>query len=180
AEVEALDLDDAQLALARRVLPERHQRGLVRRDVVDAHGPVAPDNLVRAVDGPFYFLVRRRGQLNVYLAGVGRHAETARLRAEEFDERLREYVLARVLLHVVEPAVPVNAPAHGRARPRRAALDEVQHAAVLRLDALDDASIAERARVRGLPAARRVEGRAVERDDGAPAGGPFDRGDDGV
>ena len=45
----------------------------------------------------------------------------------------------------------------------------MEHSAVaLRLDAFDDARRAERARVVGLPAAGRVEGRAVERDGRAP------------
>src|ERR671929_600229 len=40
AEVEALDLDDAQLALTRRVFAERHLRRLLGRDEVHAHGAV--------------------------------------------------------------------------------------------------------------------------------------------
>jgi hypothetical protein len=129
---------------------------------MDAHGAVFPDDLVRAPHGPPDALVRRRFQLHVNLARLGEHAEAARLRAEQFDERLREDVLPRVLLHVVEAARPVNAPAHLRALCRRFALEDVEHVAVLFFDALDDARRAERAGVSRLPAARRVEGRAVE------------------
>jgi hypothetical protein len=53
----------------------------------------------------------------------------------------------------------------------------VEHRTVRRLDALDDARRAERARVGRLAAARRVEGRAVERDGGAAVVGLRD-GDD--
>src|SRR5438874_759752 len=84
----------------------------------------------------------------------------ARLRAVEFDESLREYVLPRVLLNVVETSGPINTPAYKRARFRHAALDDVQHARFSGVNAINDARRAERARVRGLPAARRVEGRS--------------------
>ena len=162
AEVEALYLDDSQLALARRVLSERHARGLLRRDVVDSHTPFVPDYFVSAINRALNLFIRRVSQINVNLGGVGHHSEAARLRAVEFDERLREYVLPRVLLHVVEPARPVNHAAHARPRLRHTALDDVQHLSALSLDAVNDARAAEQACVCGLAAARRVEGRSVE------------------
>ena len=147
---------------------------------MDAHAPIAPDDLVGAVNGPLDTLVGRVGEVNVHLGGVGHHAEAARLRAEEFDERLREDVLPRVLLHVVEPPRPIYTPAHRRAHLRRSTFDDVQHAVAFGVNALDHARPAERARVCGLSAARRVEGRAVERDDRALGVGGRDRGDEGV
>jgi hypothetical protein len=164
AEVEALDLDDAQLARARRVLAEREARGLLGRQSVDADGAVLPDDFVGALDGALDALVRRVGQFDIYFRGVGRHAEAAGLRAEQLDESLRENVLPGVLLHVVEAARPIDAAAHLGPFGRGVALYDVEHALRLSVDALDDAGAAERAGVRRLPAAGRVEGRAVERD----------------
>jgi hypothetical protein len=87
-------------------------------------------------------------------------------------------VLARVLLDVVEAAIPVHAAAHERADRGRVALDDVDDGGVFRLDAIDDAGRAERAGVVRLAAAGRVEGRAVE-DDGDATRRELARGEDG-
>jgi hypothetical protein len=67
-----------------------------------------------------------------------------------------------VLLYVVEPARPIDSAVDWLAHARRVALDDVDDHPFVSFETIDDARAAECARVEGLTAARRVEGRAVE------------------
>ena len=69
-------------------------------------------------------------------------------------------VLAAVLLHVVEAAVPVDGAGEGGADLHRD-IHGVENRAVLLLD-VQDLRLAQGAEVTGLAAALRVEGRAVQ------------------
>jgi hypothetical protein len=68
--------------------------------------------------------------------------------------------LARVLLHVLEAAVPVDPRANRAEGYRR--IDHVQHGAILALDDLGDARVAENARVERLPSRGRIERGAIQ------------------
>ena len=82
-------------------------------------------------------------------------------------ERSREHMLARVLLHMIEPPRPVDLPAHlGPLRERRR--DDVHHAAILEVDHVINPHPAEHPRVEGLPAGRGIERRTIEHDGRAP------------
>ena len=98
--------------------------------------------------------------------------------AAHLIDRRGEHVLAGVLLHVLEPAGPVDVarddldgrvadPTHGDLD---LALDQVDDRAVLPLDDVEHAGAAERAGVEGLAARRRVERGAIEHDARAASG----------
>jgi hypothetical protein len=90
------------------------------------------------------------------------------------DEGLREDVLPRVLLQMIETARPINPSLDLRAHLRRRAFDDVPHdARLFFVNAFDDARRAERACVARLAAASRVKRGAVERD--GEASRPFVR-----
>ena len=80
---------------------------------------------------------------------------------EHAVERRRQHVLARVLLHVLEAARPVDPPCTAR---RDLAFDHCTMLAVVFVDDLDDAGGAERAGIERLAARGRIESRAVEHD----------------
>ncbi len=115
--------------------------------------------------------MRRLRQLNINLRPVFHHAEATRRCAEERDEGLREEVLAGVLLQVIEASRPIDDPAHARANVGYCAREDVKHAFAFEVKALNDGRAVERAGVKGLTAARRVESGAVEDDGGAPVAG---------
>jgi hypothetical protein len=92
------------------------------------------------------------------------------------DERLRQNVLAGVLLYVVQPARPINSSSNDRIARRRETLHDVKHATFTIIDALGHARAVERARVAGLSAAGRIKSRAIEHDR-APATDTFRRVD---
>ena len=75
-------------------------------------------------------------------------------------------MLTGVLLHVIEPAGPVDDAVHRVVRERR--VQHVQDVAVLLVDDVDDAGAAQRAGVERLPAGGRIEGGAIE-DHARPA-----------
>jgi hypothetical protein len=70
-------------------------------------------------------------------------------------------VLPRVLLHVIEPARPVDRATHTRPA-AEGSLYDVSDLAVLTIDHIDDARLAERSRVERLPARGRIERGAIE------------------
>ena len=69
-------------------------------------------------------------------------------------------MLSRVLLHVLEAAIPVDPPVR-RAR-QHLAFDDVQHHSVITIDDVHHARVTEGAGIEGLTTRRRIEGRAVE------------------
>jgi hypothetical protein len=73
---------------------------------------IFPDDIVRQLDSALDDLASWIVQIDVDLTRRFEHAKAARGRVEERDESLRENVLARVLLHVVQPARPVDTPVH--------------------------------------------------------------------
>ena len=70
-------------------------------------------------------------------------------------------MLARVLLHVIEPAGPVDLPTHLVPR-RKGRLDNVRNAAVGEIDDPGNANAVQHAGVEWLTAGRRIERRAIE------------------
>jgi hypothetical protein len=75
-------------------------------------------------------------------------------------ERRRQDVLSRVLLHVLEAAIPVD-PAVCRAR-QHLAFDDVQHRSVITIDDIHNTRVTEGAGIEGLTTRCRIEGRAVK------------------
>ena len=71
-------------------------------------------------------------------------------------------MLARVLLDMVQPARPVNSPAHGLTASWRRTLDHVQHALIPIIDTLNNAYAVERAGITRLAAPSRVKRCAIE------------------
>jgi hypothetical protein len=73
-------------------------------------------------------------------------------------------VLARVLLHVVQPARPVDPSSYDITARRRRTLDHVQHTIIAIVDTLDHTHAVERARVARLTTASRIKRSAIEND----------------
>ena len=137
----SVDLDQPQRALARPVsLRSGSARGLLGGGEPDADGPVLPHDPVRFVFGGGE-IARRQLARDVDRRGRGPEMEAHRPRAEQPIERGRQHVLAGVLLHVVEPARPVDGAVHGL--PRRedasARFHHVHHVPVIVVDDVDDA-----------------------------------------
>ena len=58
---------------------------------------------------------------------VGAQMKADGLDAEQMDERSRQHVLTRVLLHVIEPAAPVHDPMHGLSDTWHRSIDDVHN-----------------------------------------------------
>jgi len=67
-----------------------------------------------------------------------------------------------VLLHVVQPARPVDSPTHHITTTRRRTLDHVQHAIVTIVDTLNYARAIQRAGITRLTTAGRINRSAIE------------------
>jgi hypothetical protein len=106
AAVECVDRHDAKHPFARRRLSET--RG--RRRILEAHGhrPILPHDLVRATLGLAQPLGVDRSDIEVERRAVRTEVDAHRLVAEQVGEHGGQEVLPRVLLHVVEPALPVD------------------------------------------------------------------------
>ena len=73
-------------------------------------------------------------------------------------------MLSRVLLHVIEPAQPIDLAMNCVVNVRHKALDYMQHAFVFSVDAVVYARLAQSSRVAWLAAARWIKRCAIERD----------------
>ena len=73
-------------------------------------------------------------------------------------------MLSRVLLHVIEPAQPIDLAMNGVIDIRHRTLDHMQNAFVFNVDAIDHARLAQRSRVAWLAAASGIKRCAIERD----------------
>ena len=69
---------------------------------------VVPDRLVREIDCPLDFFVRRIFEGNVDFALVFHYPKAVGARIKQFDESRGQNVLAGVLLHVVETTFPID------------------------------------------------------------------------
>ena len=156
------------ITIARRLFPQRQLRGFTRRHGTNRDRAILPDDIVRQLNRTFNHLRRGIVQLNIDLTRRIEHAKAASRSVEEVDKRLRQNVLARVLLQVVQPSRPVDAPAHNITTTRRRTLDHVQHTLVAIVDALDHAHAVERTRVTRLATASRIKRSAIE-NEGGPA-----------
>ena len=162
--VVAVDLDHAERSAAARLLAQRQRGGLGVGHEPDADRTVLPDDAVG-------FGLRRGNRLGGQVDGeVERGHDGAEVKADgaglaEPVERRRQDVLPGVLLHVIEPARPVDRPVHA-APDRDLAVEHVPHLTLIRLDDVDDERLAERPGVARLTAGERVERRRVERDRG--------------
>jgi hypothetical protein len=81
-------------------------------------------------------------------------------------DRRRQHVLTGVLLHVIEPTVPVDAAVHRSFRHRT--VHDVKHGAVVAVDGIDDRGGPQPSGIEGLPAGRGVKGGAIQ-DHGLPS-----------
>src|SRR5262249_49619860 len=131
----------------------------------DAHRPILPDDPVRLALGAVNLL---RRDLAREIDGRVLHAEMKALGpdAEQAIEGGRQHVLTRVLLHVIEPPRPVDRPVQRRRRGR--AIDDVEDPSFVRVHDVEDADVAERARIGRLTAGGWIERRAIEYEGGLP------------
>ena len=130
----------------------------IRRGEGDVHRSVLPDHLI---GGLFRGHDLFPGQLGIVVDGhrVGPQVETHVVTVVQRAQQAGENVLPGVLLHVVEPAGPVNGPRHlGADLPR--AVTGVENHALCFMD-IRDLDCAQSAVVLRLSAPLRVEGRAV-------------------
>src|SRR6185369_4030788 len=137
-----------------------------RSHVPNSDRAILPDDIVRQLDRALNHFGRRIVKLNIDLARRLEHAKAACRSIEERDERLRENVLARVLLHVVQPARPIDSPSYHITATRRRARDHVQHTFVTIVDTLHHAYAIERAGITRLTAAGRIKRSAIENECG--------------
>ena len=94
--------------------------------------------------------------------------------AQQPPQGAGDHVVPGVLLHVVEPAGPVDLPAHRNAHSQRR-VGHVPYVAVLPHQHIQHMNAVQRARVVGLPAGGGIEGAAVQAQAIAPiAGFAFD------
>jgi hypothetical protein len=80
------------------------------------------------------------------------------------DESCRENVLTRVLLQMIQASQPIDFAVDRVTHLRRRSLNYMQDTLVFSVNAINYAGAAKRTRVCGLPAARRIEGGAIQRD----------------
>ena len=73
-------------------------------------------------------------------------------------------MLAGVLLHVIEPAQPIDLAVNGVVNIRHRPLDHMQHAFIFNFNAINHARLPERSRVAWLAAAGGIKGRAIKRN----------------
>src|SRR6185369_4049198 len=168
-QIKPFDLDQTQVAIARGLFTQRQLRRFTRRHVPNRDRAILPDYVVRELNRALDYPSRRIIQLDVDLARRLEHAKAARGSVEKRDERLRKNVLARVLLHVVQPSRPVDAPSYHITARRRRTLDHVQHAVITVVDTLDNTHTIERARVARLTTASRIKRSAIENERGPAA-----------
>ena len=164
-QVEIADLDEAQRPLADWLLAKRQPRGFACR--YEAHRDLAifPDDVIRFVNGSFE-LVRCRFARQVDRGHLGAHVKAGGSILEEPIECGRQHMLTRVLLHVIEPANPVDLASYTCTR-RDRRTHHVNDVIVL-IDGLDNVDRPETTGVEGLPAGCGIERRAIECDERAP------------
>src|SRR4029079_5194005 len=113
-QIETLDLNQAQVSVARGLFSQGQLSRLTRSHVANRDRAIFPDNVVREFNCAFDDLCCWVTQIDIDLTRSFEHTKTPRGRIEESDERLREDVLSRVLLHVVQSTRPVHTPMHDR------------------------------------------------------------------
>src|SRR6185312_380965 len=126
------------------------------------HPPVFPDDIVSPLNGALDSFLSRIDQVDIDFADLLHDAKAARRSIEQTHECLRENVLARMLLDVVEPARPIDSAFDGGADLRRWSLDEMKDKIAF-VSAFHYASAIEHPGVAGLPAASWIEGGPVQR-----------------
>ena len=167
-QIESLDVDQPERPAARRLLAQGQPRRFLRVREADGHRPILPNDAVR-------FGLRGGDLRRRHLAReVDRRHFPAEVKADGADaEQLveggRENVLAGVLLHVVEPALPVDGAMHHLSGfgVQGSGFDHMRDRSVLFVDDIDDAQRGEAAGVEGLAAGGGIERGAVERDEQA-------------
>ena len=164
SQVEAFDLNQPQFTVARRILTQGKLNGFCCGRARDGYLSIFPHDVVGQLDCAFDYFVGRVQQLEVDFADFVQHPKTARWRIEESYERLRKNVLAGVLLNVIESPRPINSSFDGCADFRRAPLNDVEHAVVFVINALQDAFAVECSGVARLAAAGGIKRGAIECD----------------
>ena len=116
---------------------------------------------------------------------VGAQMKADGLDAEQPDERSREHMLTRVLLHVIESTRPVHDSANSLPDTRHRSIDNVHNSATLIVDHVDHAGCAQRSGIERLTTCGGIKRRAIEAHavaDAVDASGhkPFNTDDGGV
>src|SRR6476660_5810710 len=89
-------------------------RSLRRTHVINCYRTIFPNDIVRQLDRAFDNFSSGINQLNINLTRLLQHAKTLRRRVEELHKCLRKNVLPGVLLHVVQPARPIDTTGNDR------------------------------------------------------------------
>jgi len=160
--VEVGHADHPDLPLAARGLAQVQGDGCGGVVVGNVHRPVFPDDGVGQAESLGHLAVVEPVGGQVDGADIRTHVEAHGAQPVEPHERLRQDVLSRVLLHVVEPAVRVHPAPHPR-RIRRMRQQVVDVASVI-LAHLEHRLARQGAGVGRLAARARVERRLVEID----------------
>ena len=161
-EIDALDLDEPHVARVRFRQPARpdgQRAELVERDAPRADGPGGADLRRHGVFERREVGGRKRARVELDVAHLGTEVERRRRPAETVLRDGREQMLARVLLHVVEAAVPVEPHTDG---PRRHGRGDVVPDLAARLLHVENLDPVQEAVIRGLSPAFGKENRIVE------------------
>jgi len=106
-QIEITDLHEAQGSLADRLLAKRQPSGFVRRHDPHRDLAIVPDDVIRFVNGSID-LTGCRFARHVDRGHLSAHVKAGGSILEEPVECGRQHMLTRVLLHVIEPANPVD------------------------------------------------------------------------
>src|SRR5271170_2612443 len=160
--VGALDLDGAEDTLAVNLLANACGRQLFGG--AEAHGDdaILEDQFIRAALSFVQVSRNDRGRIEVDCADFAAKMERHRLKPEQLDKNGGEQMLAGMLLHVIEPARPVDLAAHRAVRHGGGGV--MHYAVIFRICDLDYRDSRERPEIVRLPSRRRVKRRAIEHD----------------
>jgi hypothetical protein len=164
SKIKIFDFDHAQFAFARRLFSQGQTGGFCRAHLSNRDRTALPNDLIGEIDCLLDSFVRGIFERHVDLTFVFKYAKTQRWRVEQLDESRRENVLARMLLQMIQASQPIDFAVDRVAHLRHRSLNNMQDTIVLRVDAINYASISKRARVCGLPTARRIECGTIQRD----------------
>ena len=145
------------------------------------------DGTIRPGLDPTNLLSDQRLRIQIDRARLFAHVERNGSHLEQLDEGCRKNVLARVLLHVVAPAVHINEPAYPDRALRNLTFDEVQYEPFVVFRNFTDPQLGQEflplrlerfqfqpSGIERLSAAGRVKRRPVQHDGSAPVRGLAD------
>src|SRR5215471_7607970 len=160
--IETIYFNHPQFTSARRFFAQRQSGRLLSTDLSNLNGTTLPDNLVGKIDCLFNFFIARIIERHVDFAFVLEHPKTMRRRVKQFDEGLRQNMLTGVLLHVVQPPHTIDSSMNRVTDFRNRPLDNVQHAFIFGIDAINYTGVSKRPQISGLATSGWVKCSAVE------------------